>query len=122
MNGRPDITDARNGEACRLRNHDAAKQQTWWHAIGFGSFDFTFGERKHCTAIDFGLISARNYTDGQCTGDEDWRADEALRAEQGANLAQHRTAAEIEQGDDQKIGDAAKHCRIAVSRNSENAL
>ncbi|MCY1305303.1 hypothetical protein D9M70_550990 [compost metagenome] len=59
-------------------------------------------------AIDLGLLGARGDADRKCAGEETREADEALRAEQLANGRHHGTAAEIEEIDDQQVGNAAQ--------------
>ena len=69
------------------------------------------------TPENFRLLRAGGDPDSKGTGQETRKADEAAGAEQPADRRDNRAAAEIEEIDDQKIGNAAKDRRIGVARH-----
>ena len=105
----PDVAEAGDRVAQHLRRDDAAEHQHGVHADGVRGLELAARERRVGAAEDLGLVGRRDDADGERADREGRHADEAARAaEELADAAQGRAAAEIEQVDDEKVGDAAQ--------------
>src|SRR5882757_5246315 len=116
----PDIAHAGQGEAHDLRHDDAAEHEQRPHADRFRRLDLAAGDGEIGAAEDLRLIGAGDDADGERAGEEGVDADEALGAERPADRGQHRAAAEIEEVDDEQVGNAPQYGGVDIAERARD--
>ena len=111
----PQVAEAGQGEAQHLRRDDAAEHQPAVHADADRSLELAFGDGEIGGAEHFRLIGAGDDADRERAGQEGRHADEAVIADDERRRRQQGRRAEIDEIDDQQLGQAAKHGRIGLA-------